>query len=256
MPPVYRAWISPYADEDFDWDPKKSLTTFADRDFVFEAARIVFRSRLVRRQDTRRQRRREARFIVLGELYDRVVVVIYTPEVENAASSRCGWQTRWSVTSIMATRADKPKEYFAELLDLPEDKIDYRDIPPTTAADWEDAEVLLPLTAEEFTAVSRFIRVRRENDLETDDPAVPIPHSITRDYLICLEDGKKLKTLKRHLRSSYNMTPDEYRVKWGLAPDYPMVAPKYAEQRSALAKKIGLGQSSGHRKPRAQSKRG
>src|SRR5260370_38259375 len=79
MPPVYQAWFSRYAHEDFDWDPKKSLTTFADRDFVFEAARIVFRSRLVRRQDTRRQRRREARFIVLGELYDRVVVVIYTP---------------------------------------------------------------------------------------------------------------------------------------------------------------------------------
>jgi predicted transcriptional regulator len=72
-------------------------------------------------------------------------------------------------------------------------------------------------------------------------PAVPIRKSITADYLICLEDGKKLKMLKRHLRSTYNMTPDEYRVRWGLAPDYPMVAPNYAEQRSAFAKKIGLG---------------
>jgi predicted transcriptional regulator len=74
-------------------------------------------------------------------------------------------------------------------------------------------------------------------------PAVPIRKSITADYLICLEDGKKLKMLKRHLRSTYNMTPDEYRVRWGLAPDYPMVAPNYAEQRSAFAKKIGLGRA-------------
>ncbi len=76
-------------------------------------------------------------------------------------------------------------------------------------------------------------------------PAVPVRKSITPDYLICLEDGKKLKMLKRHLRSTYNMTPDEYRAKWGLAPDYPMVAPNYAEQRSAFAKKIGLGRGTG-----------
>lgn len=72
-------------------------------------------------------------------------------------------------------------------------------------------------------------------------PAVPVKKSITPEYLICLEDGKKLKMLKRHLRSTYNLTPDEYRAKWGLPPDYPMVAPKYAEQRSDFAKKIGLG---------------
>ena len=76
-------------------------------------------------------------------------------------------------------------------------------------------------------------------------PAVAIRKSITPDYLICLEDGKKLKMLKRHLRSTYNMTPDEYRARWGLAPDYPMVAPNYAEQRSAFAKKIGLGRGTG-----------
>jgi len=76
-------------------------------------------------------------------------------------------------------------------------------------------------------------------------PAVPIRKSITPDYLICLEDGKRLKMLKRHLRSTYGMTPDEYRQKWGLAPDYPMVAPNYAEQRSAFAKKIGLGRGTG-----------
>jgi predicted transcriptional regulator len=76
-------------------------------------------------------------------------------------------------------------------------------------------------------------------------PAVPIRKSITPDYLICLEDGKKLKMLKRHLRSTYNMTPDEYRAKWSLSADYPMVAPNYAEQRSAFAKKIGLGRGTG-----------
>ncbi len=72
-------------------------------------------------------------------------------------------------------------------------------------------------------------------------PAVPIRRSITPDYLVCLEDGKKLKMLKRHLRTTYNLTPEEYRAKWGLPPDYPMVAPNYAAQRSQFAKKIGLG---------------
>jgi predicted transcriptional regulator len=84
-----------------------------------------------------------------------------------------------------------------------------------------------------------------EGKLEALKPAVPIRRSITPDYLICLEDGKKLKMLKRHLRSTYGMTPDEYRQKWGLPPDYPMVAPNYAEQRSAFAKKIGLGRGTG-----------
>jgi len=76
-------------------------------------------------------------------------------------------------------------------------------------------------------------------------PAVPVRKSVTPDYLVCLEDGKKLKMLKRHLRSTYNLTPDEYRLKWGLPADYPMVAPNYAEQRSAFAKKIGLGRGNG-----------
>jgi predicted transcriptional regulator len=72
-------------------------------------------------------------------------------------------------------------------------------------------------------------------------PAVPIKKSITPDYLICLEDGKKLKMLKRHLRTAYGLSPEDYRAKWGLGSDYPMVAPNYAKQRSAFAKKIGLG---------------
>ena len=72
-------------------------------------------------------------------------------------------------------------------------------------------------------------------------PAVPVRQSVTSDYLICLEDGKKFKSLKRHLRSQYDMTPEQYREKWGLKPDYPMVAPNYADARSKLAKKMGLG---------------
>lgn len=72
-------------------------------------------------------------------------------------------------------------------------------------------------------------------------PAVPIKKSITPDYIVCLEDGKKLKMLKRHLKTAYNMSPEEYRERWGLPADYPMVAPNYAKQRSKLAKDIGLG---------------
>ena len=74
-------------------------------------------------------------------------------------------------------------------------------------------------------------------------PVVPIKRSVTPDYIVCLEDGKKLKMLKRYLRSNYNMTPEEYRAKWGLPADYPMVAPNYAAQRSEFAKKIGLGRA-------------
>ncbi len=77
---------------------------------------------------------------------------------------------------------------------------------------------------------------------ETPKPAVPTKKSITNDFIICLEDGRKFKSLKRHLRTQYNMSPDEYREKWGLPPDYPMVAPNYAKARSNLAKQMGLGQ--------------
>ena len=78
-------------------------------------------------------------------------------------------------------------------------------------------------------------------------PAVPIKKSVLPDHIICLEDGKKFKSLKRHLRTHYNMSPEEYREKWGLPHDYPMVAPNYAAARSALAKKMGLGQRRGKR---------
>ena len=83
--------------------------------------------------------------------------------------------------------------------------------------------------------------------VEPQEPAVSVKKSITPDYLICLEDGRKFKSLKRHLRTKYDMSPDEYRTKWGLPRDYPMVAPNYAKARSELAKQMGLGQ--GGRKP-------
>ena len=84
--------------------------------------------------------------------------------------------------------------------------------------------------------------------VEHSKPMVSIKDSVTPEYIVCLNDGKRLKLLKRHLRTVYNMTPDEYRTKWGLPYDYPMVAPKYAESRSVLAKKIGLGRQASPRR--------
>jgi predicted transcriptional regulator len=84
-------------------------------------------------------------------------------------------------------------------------------------------------------------RLENGKHAEPPKPAVPVRKSVTRDHIICLEDGKKLKMLKRHLRSTYNLTPEEYRARWNLPPDYPMVAPSYAKERSEFAKKIGLG---------------
>ena len=81
------------------------------------------------------------------------------------------------------------------------------------------------------------------------EPAVPVKKSITPDFLICLEDGRKFKSLKRHLRTKFNMSPEDYRAKWGLPKDYPMVAPNYARARSDLAKQMGLGQG-GRQAPR------
>jgi predicted transcriptional regulator len=89
---------------------------------------------------------------------------------------------------------------------------------------------------------------RTELPMEPAKPAVAVKKSITPDYLFCLEDGKRFKSLKRHLRTQYNMTPEQYRDKWSLPPDYPMVAPNYAVARSQLAKKMGLGQQRRRRK--------
>ena len=105
------------------------------------------------------------------------------------------------------------------------------------------ASELPALINEVHAALSRVVGgVAPVVTVEAPKPAIPVKKSITADYLICLEDGKKFKSLKRHLRTQYNMSPEQYREKWGLPPDYPMVAPNYAEARSQLAKKMGLGQ--------------
>jgi predicted transcriptional regulator len=98
------------------------------------------------------------------------------------------------------------------------------------------------LIGEVFSALSRVGSGAPAVPAEPAKPAVSPKKSITPDYLICLEDGKKFKSLKRHLRTMYNLSPEQYREKWGLASDYPMVAPNYAEARSRLAKEMGLGQ--------------
>ncbi len=95
-----------------------------------------------------------------------------------------------------------------------------------------------------FTAMSSLSEPQSAQP-EAPVPAVPIKKSVTDDHIICLEDGKKLKMLKRHLMAAYGMTPEQYREKWGLRPDYPMVAPNYAAKRQELAKKIGLGRKPG-----------
>jgi predicted transcriptional regulator len=98
------------------------------------------------------------------------------------------------------------------------------------------------------SALMRVSGGQAEAPAEPVKPAVPVKKSITPEYIVCLEDGKKFKSLKRHLRTQYNMTPEQYREKWGLAPDYPMVAPNYAAARSQLAKQMGLGQQRRRRK--------
>ena len=97
-------------------------------------------------------------------------------------------------------------------------------------------------------ALSRASSRRDEHSNVGVNPSVSPKKSITADYIVCLEDGKRFKTLKRHLRSKYSMTPEQYRAKWGLASDYPMVAPNYAAVRSSLAKQLGLGLKQQRRK--------
>ncbi len=98
------------------------------------------------------------------------------------------------------------------------------------------------------SALLRVSSGAKEVSAEPLKPAVSVKKSITPDHLVCLEDGKKFKSLKRHLRTQYNVTPEQYREKWGLPPDYPMVAPNYAAARSKLAKDMGLGQQRRRRK--------
>lgn len=109
------------------------------------------------------------------------------------------------------------------------------------------ADTVPTLIAQIHAALSGVSEAPAEAEPEPQEPAVPVRKSITPDFLICLEDGRKFKSLKRHLRTKYNLSPEEYRAKWGLPKDYPMVAPNYAKARSELAKQMGLGQ--GGRKP-------
>jgi len=106
------------------------------------------------------------------------------------------------------------------------------------------------LISQVHSALLRVSNGQGETGGEPIKPAIAVKKSITPDYIICLEDGKKFKSLKRHLRTQYNMTPEHYREKWGLPPDYPMVAPNYAEARSQLAKQMGLGQQRRRRRER------
>ena len=104
------------------------------------------------------------------------------------------------------------------------------------------------LIGQVHATLQRVATGRTEPAAEPAKPAVSVKKSMNPDYLVCLEDGKRFKSLKRHLRTQYNMTPEQYREKWGLPADYPMVAPNYAVARSQLAKKMGLGQQQRRRK--------
>jgi len=104
------------------------------------------------------------------------------------------------------------------------------------------------LISEVHAALHQTLGGPAEPEPEPQNPAVPVKKSVTPDYIICLDDGKKFKSLKRHVRTFHDLAPEEYREKWGLPADYPMVAPNYAKARSMLAKKIGLGKKRGKRK--------
>lgn len=108
-----------------------------------------------------------------------------------------------------------------------------------------------------ISTIAENLRLLGQEPVEEEklQPAVPIKKSVTPDYIVCLEDGKKLKMLKRHLKTRYDLTPDEYRERWGLKDDYPMVAPAYAATRSELAKKIGLGKPKPKPKKKTRAKR-
>lgn len=145
------------------------------------------------------------------------------------------------------TDASKPHEFLATLT---------ADIVSAHVSNNNVSSAELPgLISSVFTSLSGLGDPAAPPSEEKPVPAVSIRSSIKPDYIVCLEDGKRFKMLKRHLMTDYGMTPDDYRAKWGLAADYPMVAPNYAEQRRVLAKQIGLGTkgSGGGRKPGAKA---
>ena len=132
-----------------------------------------------------------------------------------------------------AELAEKNQELLEQTVDIVASFVAHNTVP---------VQDLPKLIEETYTALKSHSVIEPEEP-EKPKPAVPIKRSVTDDYIICLEDGKKLKMLKRHLKTVYDLTPDEYRAKWGLPSDYPMVAPSYAARRSELAKQIGLGTS-------------
>lgn len=119
-----------------------------------------------------------------------------------------------------------------------------------------DAESLPTLIHDVYATLSGMSQAPAASPPEPRQPAVPVKKSVFPDHIVCLEDGKKLKMLKRHLKTAFDLTPEQYRERWGLTPDYPMVAPNYASHRSSLAKKIGLGTKPRppSRRPRAETK--
>jgi predicted transcriptional regulator len=137
------------------------------------------------------------------------------------------------------------------MADVPEPKRNLVDLTAEIVAAYVGkntvAQAELPkLIAEVHRALSGAVNhMPAREEMPDMKPAVTIKKSLTPDYLICLEDGKKFKSLRRHLRSHYNLSPEQYREKWGLPTDYPMVAPNYAQARSSLAKRMGLGQRKG-----------
>src|SRR5262245_7446252 len=149
----------------------------------------------------------------------------------------------WSYTGCIGTRGDQNMDNRSELVEYTADivaaYVGNNSVPVTE---------LPSLINDVIRALNGAMASGGEVVLEEARPAVPIKKSVTPDYIICLEDGKKFKSLKRHLRTHYDLTPERYREKWGLPPDYPMVAPNYAVARSKLARQMGLGQ-----RPRGKS---
>ena len=137
----------------------------------------------------------------------------------------------------MTDTAQKDVSFEPDLVDLTADIVSaYVGNNTVVASD------LPELIASVHAAISSAVKGVQDPKAEEPVPAVPIKKSVSGDYIICLEDGKRFKSLKRHLRTHFDMTPEDYRAKWNLPPDYPMVAPNYAAARSELAKKMGLGQ--------------
>jgi predicted transcriptional regulator len=158
--------------------------------------------------------------------------------VEGAKAATEGGQARRGAGMIMGEQMSAPN-YIELAADIVSAYVSNNSV---------SANELPSLIGDIHTALLRVSSGAVEMSSEALKPAISVKKSITPDYIICLEDGKKFKSLKRHLRTQYNMSPEDYREKWGLPSDYPMVAPNYAQARSQLAKQMGLGQQRRKRK--------